>query len=252
MKKLLLITLVLSLSIAQVMRADNENDKRRHKRPADSQSEARSEEGVRAQPAVGQPVRQPLQAQSLRRLGPNQRPITRSPHAVAPGQRTVVRSEAQLTGRNQNGVQPSNQPVTQNRGGNRNMNRNSFNVARSRVIRTPHDRNWWHGHFNTTFVLFGGGYYYWWDGYWFPAYGYSPYYNDYSYGEPIYGYDNLDPGQVIENVQIALRDQGYYSGAIDGLVGPQTRAALAAYQQDHGLVVTEAVDEPTLVTLGLA
>jgi len=53
-------------------------------------------------------------------------------------------------------------------------------------------------------------------------------------------------------VQVALRDQGYYAGAIDGLVGPQTRAALAAFQRDHGLVVTAAVDEPTLVTLGLA
>jgi len=57
---------------------------------------------------------------------------------------------------------------------------------------------------------------------------------------------------VLENVQVALRDQGYYAGAIDGLVGPQTRAALAAFQRDHGLVVTAAVDEPTLVTLGLA
>ncbi|MGI9086718.1 MAG: peptidoglycan-binding domain-containing protein [Chthoniobacterales bacterium] len=39
---------------------------------------------------------------------------------------------------------------------------------------------------------------------------------------------------------------------MDGLIGPQTRAALAAYQRDNGLVITEAVDEPTLVTLGLA
>ena len=57
---------------------------------------------------------------------------------------------------------------------------------------------------------------------------------------------------MIENVQLALRDEGYYPGAIDGLIGPQTRAALADFQRDHGLVVTEAVDEPTLVTLGLA
>ncbi|MBA3652350.1 MAG: peptidoglycan-binding protein [Chthoniobacterales bacterium] len=139
-----------------------------------------------------------------------------------------------------------------NRGDNRNFNRNSFNVARGNVIRTPHNRNWWHSHYNTTFVLFGGGYYYWWNNYWYPAYGYSPYYNTYLYSEPIYGYDNLAPGQVIENVQLALRDEGYYQGAIDGLIGPQTRAALGAYQQDHGLVITEAIDEPTLVTLGLA
>ena len=107
-------------------------------------------------------------------------------------------------------------------------------------------------HYNTTYVLFGGGYYYWWNNYWYPAYGYSPIYNNYVYNEPIYGYNNLAPGQVIENVQLALRDQGYYPGAIDGLIGSQTRAALAAYQRDHGLIVTSAVDEPTLVTLGLA
>ena len=84
------------------------------------------------------------------------------------------------------------------------------------------------------------------------AYGYSPIYNSYTYSEPIYGYSNLEPGQVIENVQVALRNQGYYPGSIDGLVGTQTRSALAAYQHDHGLVITSAIDEPTLVTLGLA
>ena len=120
------------------------------------------------------------------------------------------------------------------------------------MIHTYHDRNWWRSHYNTTFVLFGGGYYYWDSGYWYPAYGYDPYYNNYAYDEPIYGYNDLAPGQVLENVQLALRDQGYYRGPIDGLIGPQTRDAMAAYQRDNGLVVTAAVDEPTLVTLGLA
>ena len=78
-------------------------------------------------------------------------------------------------------------------------------------------------------MLFGGGYYYWNLGYWYPAYGYSPFYNNYTYSEPIYGYNNLAPGQVLQNVQLALRDQGYYSGAIDGLIGPQTRAALVGF-----------------------
>jgi peptidoglycan hydrolase-like protein with peptidoglycan-binding domain len=100
--------------------------------------------------------------------------------------------------------------------------------------------------------LFGGGYYYWWDGYWYPALGYDPYYSTYGYYEPIYGYNNLAPGQVIENVQIALRNQGYYHGAIDGSIGPRTRDALARYQRDHGLLVTSAIDQPTLATLGLA
>jgi hypothetical protein len=133
------------------------------------------------------------------------------------------------------------------------VDRNSFAVAKRNVIVVPHNRAWWVARYpHTRFVLFGGGYYYWGGGYWYPAYGYDPSYNSYAYGEPVYGYNNLAPGQVLENVQTALRNQGYYRGAIDGLVGPQTRAALAAYQRDHNLVVTAAVDEPTLVTLGLA
>ncbi|HEY1771231.1 MAG TPA: peptidoglycan-binding protein [Chthoniobacterales bacterium] len=132
------------------------------------------------------------------------------------------------------------------------FNRNSYAIARSRVIRVQHDRAWWTNRYHTRFVLFGGGYYYWNAGYWYPAFGYSPFYNTYAYAQPIYGYDNLPPGQVLENVQSALANQGYYQGPIDGLVGPQTQAALASFQQDHGLAVTSAVDEPTLVTLGLA
>jgi putative peptidoglycan binding protein len=133
----------------------------------------------------------------------------------------------------------------------RNYDRNSYNRARHRWVRTYHNRDWWRSHYNTTFVLFGGGYYYWDAGYWFPAYGYDPYYSTYTYDEPIYGYNDLAPGEVLENVQIALRDAGYYNGAIDGLIGPQTRAALRAFQRDNGLIVTEAVDEPTLAALGL-
>jgi Putative peptidoglycan binding domain len=133
------------------------------------------------------------------------------------------------------------------------VDRNSFAVANSHVIRVRHPRAWWVARFpNTRFVLFGGGYYYWWNGYWYPAYGYSPYYSTYLYDGPIYGYNNYAPGQVTENVQMALRTQGYYHGAIDGLIGPQTRSALAQYQRSNGLVVTAAIDQPTLVTLGLA
>jgi hypothetical protein len=134
----------------------------------------------------------------------------------------------------------------------RDVSRNNHVVARSHVIRASHDRVWWHDHFHTTFVLFGGGYYYWWNGYWYPAYGYSPIYNYYPYDGPIYAPNSVAPGQMIENVQVALRDQGYYPGSIDGLVGTQTRSALAAFQRDHGLVITSAIDEPTLVSLGLA
>jgi len=258
MNKLLLLTLTLSLSLAQVVRADNDQDRKRHKREVEQQ---------RAQQAAHQaPAQNARQAVS--------RPVSRAsqnaPHSVAPVNRQRGYDEPQLAARYRSNPQVGtmrenigswnvdrnrdNAPVTarENRGSNPNFNRNSFAVARGNVVRTPHNRDWWRRHYHTTFVLFAGGYYYWWNNYWYPAYGYDPYYNTYIYSEPIYGYDNLAPGQVLENVQLALRDQGYYSGAIDGLIGPQTSAALAAFQRDHGLIVTAAVDEPTLVTLGLA
>jgi hypothetical protein len=112
------------------------------------------------------------------------------------------------------------------------------------------DRSWYTSNYNR-FALFGGGYYYFDRGYWYPAYGYDPRYTTYQFDEPIYGYNALEPGQVLVNVQRQLRREGYYRGAIDGLIGPQTRAALARYQRDNGLYVTRAIDGPTLAALGL-
>ena len=112
-----------------------------------------------------------------------------------------------------------------------------------------HDRDWWHSH-HTNIVFSFGAPYYWNAGYWYPAWGYNPGYN-YVYDGPIYGYNNLPPDQIVVNVQAELQRDGYYDGPIDGLLGPMTREAIAAFQYDHGLAVTSAVDEPTLATLGL-
>ena len=122
--------------------------------------------------------------------------------------------------------------------------------ARRRRHRGHHHRSWWRSRYNRI-VLFGTGYYYWDNGFWFPAYGYDPYYNTYSYDEPIYGYGDLEPGQVVANVQTELQRLGYYPYAVDGLMGPATRAAIAAFQRDNGLAITSAIDGPTLSTLGL-
>jgi hypothetical protein len=113
-----------------------------------------------------------------------------------------------------------------------------------------HDRVWWISH-HTRIVFVFGGWYFWDAGYWCPAWGYEP--NAfYAYDGPIYAYNDLDPGQVVANVQAALQAQGYYHGEVDGLLGPLTRAALADYQRDHGLYTTAAIDQPTLASLGLA
>jgi hypothetical protein len=111
------------------------------------------------------------------------------------------------------------------------------------------DRAWWTSHYSgMVFVL--GGWWYWDAGYWYPAWGYDPY-AYYPYDGPIYGYGNLTPDRIVENVQLALQQQGYYAGPIDGDLGPQMRGALAAFQADHGLAVTSAIDRPTIRALGL-
>ncbi len=112
-----------------------------------------------------------------------------------------------------------------------------------------HDRSWWRSHYDRI-IFVNNGWYYWNAGYWFPAWGYAPSVS-YVYDGPIYGYNGLSPDQVTVNVQEQLASAGYYDGPIDGILGPMTREAIAAYQADNGLAITSAIDEPTLATLGL-
>jgi hypothetical protein len=115
-----------------------------------------------------------------------------------------------------------------------------------------HDAGWYHSNFAQV-VLIGGGYYYFNRGYWYPAWGYNPAMQYYAYDGPIYvGARAEPPDQVIANVQAELQEQGYYTGEVDGLLGPLTRQALTDYQADHGLYTTAAIDEPTLDALGMS
>jgi Putative peptidoglycan binding domain len=131
-----------------------------------------------------------------------------------------------------------------------NSNRLSYFDALRRHPHERHDCDWWKKHF-TIIVFVNSGFYYWDAGYWYPARGYDPAYDYYDYDGPIYTYGNLLPDQVIANVQSALQEEGYYLGPINGSLGPSTRAALARYQRDYGLVVTAAIDQATVESLGL-
>ena len=113
-----------------------------------------------------------------------------------------------------------------------------------------HDRGWWRSHYDRI-IFVNSGWYYWNAGYWFPAWGYDPY-AYYAYDGPVYAYNGLAPDQVIADVQLQLQRDGYYDGPIDGILGPSTQDAIAAFQADNGLAVTAAIDEPTLATLGIA
>ena len=115
-----------------------------------------------------------------------------------------------------------------------------------------HDEGWYHSHYSRV-ELIGGGYYFWNAGYWYPAWGYSPSAQYYAYDGPIYvGQHAEPPDKVIADVQAVLQEMGYYKGEVDGLLGPMTREALAAYQGEQGLTQTAAIDEPTLQSLDMS
>jgi hypothetical protein len=116
--------------------------------------------------------------------------------------------------------------------------------------RHDHGHDWWHHHCGAI-VLVDWGFWGWYDGWWYPAWGYDPYYSYYDYTGPIYGYDALRPDEVIANVQAALQQLGYYAYGVDGVLGPVTQAAIANYQRAYRLPVTGAIDPATVRSLGL-
>ena len=129
-------------------------------------------------------------------------------------------------------------------------NRLSYFDALRRLRHEWHNRDRWRQHCNTI-VFNSGGYYFLDAGYWYPALGYDSSYNYYDPDGPIYTYGNLLPDQVIANVQEALQEAGYYGGPVTGSLNVETRAALANFQRDYGLLITGAIDQPTIESLGL-
>ncbi len=59
---------------------------------------------------------------------------------------------------------------------------------------------------------------------------------------------NLSPDQV-KAAQEQLRSAGLYNGPADGMMDPDTRAALARFQQQNGLRSTQTLDQQTLARL---
>jgi hypothetical protein len=128
----------------------------------------------------------------------------------------------------------------------------------------------WHGHhcrfINGSWVIFDYGFYPW--PYWYPY----DYYASGYYADP-YGYDpgydesgvyqgneyddqsgsvDQDSDSGVAVAQDRLARQGYYRDEIDGILGPETRRAIARYQSDHGLRVTGYLSPDTIRALGLA
>lgn len=58
------------------------------------------------------------------------------------------------------------------------------------------------------------------------------------------------PNEDVKMSQQVLQEYGLYSGAIDGLMGPQTRDGIRIFQEQMGLRVTGDLDERTVNALG--
>jgi hypothetical protein len=176
-------------------------------------------------------------------------PVARAPAAQGNPARTAPHPAKNAQA--ENSPQRSTTPVGQARSGQKQNNPVSYAAASRRTVHEMHDHNWWRQHFRV--IVFAiGGFYYWDSGYWYPAWGYDPSYNNYDYDGPIYAYGNLLPDQVTAQVQTQLQQDGYYLGSITGSLDSATRAAIANYQRDQGLVVTATIDQPTVESLGLA
>lgn len=148
-----------------------------------------------------------------------------------------------------------------------------------------HDGNWHRDWDRNHFHHWGGHWWGWYGGYWI---GFDPglypfdYYPDGNYPLDYYGYPydyNYDsyPGgyqdsydsdpynyddsssagsaassnPTVSAVQSTLEQLGYYHGGIDGVLGDETEAAIARYQEDHDLSVTGTVTAAVLHALGV-
>jgi hypothetical protein len=79
------------------------------------------------------------------------------------------------------------------------------------------------------------------------GYPYTGYNNYYSYYTPTYGYN----ASMVAAVQRRLGELGYYHGVVDGVIGPRTRGAIAAFESRNGLVVDASISRLLLDRLGL-
>jgi hypothetical protein len=106
-------------------------------------------------------------------------------------------------------------------------------------------------------------YYSYYSGYPYSGYGISSGYYPYSYwgGYPYRGYNNYSSyytptygynASMVAAVQRRLGQLGYYHGVVDGVIGPQTRGSIAAFESRNGLPVDGTISRPLLDSLGLA
>jgi peptidoglycan hydrolase-like protein with peptidoglycan-binding domain len=58
--------------------------------------------------------------------------------------------------------------------------------------------------------------------------------------------------EEIRQLQIVLKEKGFFEGEPDGVLGPRTRQALIAFQREQGLQATGQIDVRTVTALGIS
>lgn len=61
----------------------------------------------------------------------------------------------------------------------------------------------------------------------------------------------LSSPEMITRAQVALKEQGYYEGEVNGTITPRTSSSLKAYQRENNLPESGELDPPTAQKLGI-
>jgi peptidoglycan hydrolase-like protein with peptidoglycan-binding domain len=76
--------------------------------------------------------------------------------------------------------------------------------------------------------------------------------NEIGLGSASSGSSQASRGRLVRDAQNELQREGLYRGPVDGILGPETRQAIAAYQAREGLQQTATLDQDTLQRMNLA
>ncbi len=130
--------------------------------------------------------------------------------------------------------------------------RNPMPRTSSNIALTTRSHAWANHHHcrprSSVYFDFGFGYPF---GYGYP--GYYPYgYSYYARPRAVVYQTVATSGSIVVEVQKRLARAGCYRGAIDGVIGNETRRAIRMYERGHGLPVDGRLDQQLLATMGLA
>jgi hypothetical protein len=99
---------------------------------------------------------------------------------------------------------------------------------------SPYGYDYYGGYGDQGYGYGDQGYGYGGQGYGYGGQGYGYGGQGYGYGDQGYGYGGRNRGgSSVGQLQRRLARAGYYHGAIDGIMGPETRRAIRAYERSH-------------------